>query len=141
MLRRRTKRNIPLPWEGKLGFVREALSGRRWKVLLAIGLSMVVVFTVYRVLDRQARTRATYAAIYKVKQTIYTYQILHNTCPNSLVALFDSEHTTGREYFGIPVDGWGHELQIICPSPRDPLGAEVFSAGPDGSFFGNDNIY
>ncbi|MCB9667483.1 MAG: type II secretion system protein GspG [Myxococcales bacterium] len=138
---RRTKRSIPLPWEGKLGFVRDALGHRRWKALLAVLVAATLIWILSRVLDAQARTHKTYAAIQQVKQALYVYEIQHGRCPDSLVALFGSQENSEHEFSGIPTDGWGHELHVLCPSPLDAHGFEVFSAGPSGSFFDADNIY
>lgn len=141
MLKRRAKKNIPLPWEGKLGVLREVFSGRRWRIVLGVMIGGATLFLLYGLFDRQARVRATYAAIEKVKHAIYNYRLQHGACPSSTVALFSSGHLPGRTFTAVPTDGWGRELMVVCPSPNDELGVEVFSAGPSGSFFEDDNVY
>lgn len=141
MLRRRPKKNIPLPWEGKLGVLREIFAGRRWKIVVGGMFGFAALFALYGLFDQQARFRTTHAAITKVKHAIYNYRLQHGTCPSSTVVMFSGGHLSGRTFSAVPTDGWGRELMVICPSPHDALGAEVFSAGPSGSFFKDDNVY
>ncbi len=77
--------------------------------------------------------------MHTVQEALVHYQADHGeSCPPSLDALVAEGYLTQT-----PRDTWGNALMYRCRTPaRDPFRiAELISAGPDGHFYTNDDIY
>jgi hypothetical protein len=131
---------ILLPWERRRAFRAELFTGRRWGAALLLMLLLGFLVAAYQVGDRRARTRTTRAAIADTQRAIDAFRAEMERCPRSKTELVHPPRAGAQYLISIPTDGWGRELLVRCPSPTDPNGAEVISAGPSGSFSTDDNI-
>ncbi|HMI93131.1 MAG TPA: type II secretion system protein GspG [Polyangiales bacterium] len=138
--RKRTGSAILLPWERRRAWLSELTSGRRWRALALGALAASVVVLAYRVADRHGRVRSTRASIAQVQRAIAAFRAEMERCPRSKTELVHPPRAGAQYLTEIPTDGWGRELLVRCPSPTDPIGAEIISAGPSGSFADDDNI-
>ena len=87
-----------------------------------------------QVADARARVRATRAGIAEVQRAVTAFRAEMGRCPRSTTELVHPPRVGARYLLEVPIDGWGRELYVRCPSPHDPNAAEVVSAGPSGSF-------
>jgi type II secretory pathway pseudopilin PulG len=140
MPRLRRKRDVTLPWEQRGAWLRDLLSGHRWKMLLFVALGLALLALTWHEAGRRARVRETRVAISEVKRAIASFRSDVGRCPRSTSELLHPPDPADRYLRRIPKDGWGRRLWIECPAPHDPRGAEVVSAGPSGSFFTDDNV-
>lgn len=77
--------------------------------------------------------------MHTVQEALVHYQADRGaSCPPSLDALVSEGYLTRS-----PRDTWGHGLMYRCRAPaRDAFHiADLTSAGPDGHFYTNDDIY
>ena len=139
--KRRRAPTILLPWERRTAWLSELRSGRRWRPLLLLVAGAALTVAAWNAGDRRARTRATRSAIAEVQRAIVAFRAEMERCPKSKTELVHPPRAAAQYLTEIPTDGWGRELIVRCPSPSDPRGAEVISAGPSGSFAKDDNIY
>lgn len=140
MARRQRREGVSLPWEERGAWVRELLAGRRWKVVLVLGLIAGALFMLYRSAERRARVRQTRIAITEVERAISAFRAEVGRCPHSAEELIHPPSPATRYLRDLPVDGWGHDLWVRCPGHFGPASADVVSAGPSGSFFVDDNV-
>lgn len=131
---------IALPWERRGAWLRQLLSGRRWKVLLAIGVVALAVALVASSAEHRQRVVDTRAAIGEIKRGVATFRADMGRCPQSLHELMHPPRSGRRYLRRVPVDGWGRAFFVRCPGRYDPDGIDVLSAGPSGSFLVDDNI-
>jgi hypothetical protein len=129
-----------LPWERQRAWLSQLLSARRWRSLFASLLLALLVVSALQVADRRARLRSTRASIAEVQRAVTAFRAEMGRCPRSITELVHPPRVSARYLLEAPIDGWGRELYVRCPSPRDPTAAEVVSAGPSGSFSEDDNI-
>lgn len=120
--------------------MRQLLAGRRWKVLLLLGIGAGVLFLVGSSAQRAERVRDTRAASARIKRAISAFRADLGRCPHSLEELVHPPRSGRRYLHEIPVDGWGRPFFVRCPGRYDPEDADVISAGPSGSFLEDDNI-
>lgn len=86
--------------------------------------------------ERAAAVRATRARLALLDQAMLAYRADHQRgCPKSVQELVTADYL--KE---IPLDAWGHPLQLRCPGRRDTLGYDIFSDGPDGVYGGFDRV-
>ena len=138
--RKRMSGTILLPWERRRAWLTELSSGRRWRGVALGVLSASLVVLAYRVADRHGRIRSTRASIAQVQRAIAAFRAEMERCPRSKTELVHPPRAGAQYLTEIPTDGWGRELLVRCPSPTDPSGAEIISAGPSGSFSSDDQI-
>lgn len=137
---RRSSAGIALPWERRGAWMRELLAGRRWKVLVVLGIAALILFAVGRSAEHRQRVHDTRAAIDEIQRAITAFRADVGRCPHALDELLHPPRSGRRYLREIPVDGWGRAFWIRCPGRYDPGGADVVSAGPSGSFLVDDNI-
>lgn len=137
---RRRGRSIALPWERSGTWLRELITGRRWKVILLVTLAVGALLLVARSADQRQRERETRAAISEIKRGIAAFRAELGRCPQNLHELLHPPRSGRRYLRHIPVDGWGRALWVRCPGRYDPDGADVVSAGPSGSYLEDDNL-
>ena len=138
--RSKRTRGITLPWERRGAWLGELLAVRRWKLILAGIVLLVAAVWVWRVADRQARLRATRAAIGQTQEAVTRFRDEMGRCPRSITELVHPPRAGARLLREIPTDGWGRPLWVRCPGRRNPDEADVVSAGPSGSFLEDDNV-
>jgi hypothetical protein len=138
--KRRSSGALLLPWERKGAWLSQLSSARRWRGLLGSLALALLVLAALQSADRKSRIRATRAAIAEVQRAVTAFRAEMGRCPRSTTELVHPPRIGARYLLEAPTDGWGRDLYIRCPSPHDPTGAEVVSAGPSGSFSENDNI-
>jgi len=138
--RRRRGSSISLPWERRGAWLREIMSGRRWRLVILGVVVTLGLLLVARSADRRQRERETRAAISEIKRGIAAFRADMGRCPQTLNELLHPPRSGRRYLRHIPVDGWGRAFWVRCPGRYDPDGADVVSAGPSGSFLEDDNL-
>jgi hypothetical protein len=138
--KKRSSRNVTLPWERRRARVLGMFSARRFRPLLWVGLVVGLGAWALSVADRRARLRTTRAGIAEVQRAVTVFRAEVGRCPRSTVELVHPPKSSARYLSELPNDGWGRELYVRCPGRSDPDSAEVVSAGPSGSFLVDDNI-
>ncbi|MBK8170095.1 MAG: type II secretion system protein GspG [Sandaracinaceae bacterium] len=138
--RAKSQSSISLPWERRSAWFSGLFAQGRWRVMLLIGFLLFVVYSVWSISDRNARTRATRSAIAEVQRAIARFRTDLGRCPHSTVELVHPPRTGVRYLTELPTDGWGKALWIQCPGHWDAEEVDVVSAGPSGSFVDDDNI-
>ena len=138
--RSRSQSVISLPWERRTAWFYGLFAQGRWRVVLLAAAGVFLVYSIWRIADRNARTRSTRSAIAEVQRAITQFRSDLGRCPRSTVELVHPPRT-GLHYLAeLPVDGWGRQLWIRCPGHWDQDEVDVVSAGPSGSFLDDDNI-
>ncbi len=131
-------RSIVIPWE-RSGWLREIRLGR-WIVRATAALAIVgAIGWTWRHTERTERTRVTRARIERVRRAVLAFQADFGRCPQGIAEL-----VTPREHEPYlreaPRDGWGRTFFFRCPGRTSPDGADIRSRGPDGTWFGRDEI-
>jgi len=139
--KRRVAPSILLPWERRTAWLSELRSGRRWRPVLLALTGALLLIAAWDAGDERARVRTTRASIAEVQRAIVAFRAELERCPKSKTELVHPPRAGAQYLTEIPTDGWGRELVVRCPSPSDPRGADVISAGPSGSFAHDDNIF
>lgn len=140
--RRPARRTLALPWERKGTWLRDLVTGRRWKAALLAVLATLILVGVARAADQRHRERETRAAITEIKRGIAAFRADLGRCPTNLYELLHPPRTGSQRYLRhIPVDGWGQAFWVRCPGRYDPGGADVVSAGPSGNLLYDDNLH
>jgi general secretion pathway protein G len=86
--------------------------------------------------ERAAAVRATRTRLALLDQALLAYRADHDRgCPKSIQELVTADYLKD-----IPLDAWGHPLQLRCPGRRDAAGYDIFSDGPDGVNGGFDRV-
>ncbi len=110
---------------------------------LSIALAATIVlgfFWIFRHDDHQARIRETRAAISELSRAVGSFRADTGRCPKSLAELARPADAASAYMREIPRDGWGRRFGMICPGRRSPDSADIRSMGPDGTWFGMDEI-
>lgn len=138
--RRFNDRSILLPWERKQAYLGH-VAVRRYAILLLLTAAGAWLLSfAYRAADERARIRATRASIMEARHAVTLFVAELGRCPHSVMELLHPPKA-GADYLNeVPLDGWGRKLYIRCPGNRPGDVAEVFSAGPGGSFLVDDHI-
>ncbi|HEX4353634.1 MAG TPA: type II secretion system protein GspG [Polyangiales bacterium] len=138
--RRLRSRPILLPWERRSAWVAQVAFRRRMIAALIASVALGVCWFAYRSADDRARTRATRAAIAEAHRAVTAFVAELGRCPHSTVELMHPPKAGAHYLNELPVDGWGRPLYIRCPGRTPDDAAEVFSAGPRGSFLLDEHI-
>lgn len=139
MAKRRRRSGIVIPWErhgAVLDFVRGSWLG---KLLLAAGLVTALVW-VFRHDEERSRVRETRASIAELERAVARFRADHGRCPRGLAELVRPPSGSLPYASEVPRDGWGRAFALICPGRRSPDIADIRSRGPDGTWFGMDEI-
>ena len=137
---RRWRRTIDLPWERSTDLSGGLALLRRWRLGVLLALPIVISVGVWKVAERDAKTRATRAAIAEVRRAALAFRADVGRCPRSTVELVHPPRTGVSYLNDLPPDGWGRALWIRCPAHDDVNDVDIISAGPRGSFFDEENI-
>ncbi|MBZ0118626.1 MAG: type II secretion system protein GspG [Sandaracinaceae bacterium] len=137
---RRSTGSIALPWERRGAWLRRALAGPRWKLIVALGVVALALFGMGRSAAHRERVRETRAAQSEIRRAIAAFRADMGRCPHSLYELVHPPRSAQRYLRNAPVDGWGHAFYVQCPGRYDPDGVDVVSAGPSGNFLDEDNL-
>lgn len=131
----RSERRSFFPWERRGGLIRRLGLYRLGPLLLALGLSGLVVLIVVRE-RQQAGIRRTRSVLLDVRQAVDAYLADHQgRCPESFAELSDY-----GPFDGSPLDAWGQPLTLVCPGGEPGQPYRLISAGPDGIPGGLDRI-
>lgn len=134
MWQRSEKRSF-FPWERRGGLIRRLGLYRLGPLLVACALVGLLALIVVRE-RRQAGIRRTRAVLLDVRQALDAFLADHQgRCPESFAALADY-----GSFKGVPRDGWGQPLTLICPGSEPGQRYRLLSAGPDGIAGGLDRI-
>jgi hypothetical protein len=136
---RRKSGAVALPWE-KRGTWRQLFGGSRWRVALAAGALVAVIYGLVRYSSERHAERETLTVIGEVRHAVGLFRAHTGRCPTSLDELLHPPRTTPRFLRRTPTDGWGRRLFLRCPGRFDPDSVDVVSAGPSGDFFVDDNV-
>lgn len=142
MIRRRklNSKSVVLPWEQGSSRLADWLSFRAWgRLSLALVVAGCAAGVVYAAIAQDKRER-TYRTIGEVHQGLMAYRRVFGRCPDTVAEFVGARARLGHRFEQHPADAWGQPLWIKCPGRYDPLGADVISAGPSGSFLDGDNI-
>lgn len=143
MTRRRKRQSgagVRLPWEGRHAWISDALTGRRFRPLLAMLTVVGLLVGAWNLAEEQRRLRTTHAGIDDVHRAIASFRAELGRCPKSTVELVHPPKAGAQYLEELPADGWGRPLMVRCPGRHNPTGADVISAGPSGSFAMDDNV-
>ena len=138
--RRRQSAGVPLPWEGRREWVTRTLSRRRFRPLFLLVLLVVALSATWNRAKQRGQVRVTRNGIAEVHRAIGLFRAELGRCPRSMIELVHPPKAGAKYLQEMPNDGWGRPLMVRCPGRRDPLGADVISAGPSGSLSVDDNI-
>jgi hypothetical protein len=136
----RRKRGISLPWEERPTRLRGLLSGARFQAILALLVVVGLSALLWKAADQRSRVRETRMAIAEVRTAVLAFREAEGRCPDRLSELVRPPRAGRRYLREVPRDGWGRRLYVRCPSRHDPDQVDIVSAGPDGSFFEDDNV-
>jgi general secretion pathway protein G len=115
-------------------------------VILAVLASVVVPLYVNRLKD--ARIKATITEIRELKTALAAFQVDTGRFPSTeegLYALVEAPPDVagawqGRYIEQVTPDKWGNPYRYLCPSPTEPGNYMLFSCGPDGVEYTEDDI-
>ncbi|MBI2897100.1 MAG: type II secretion system protein GspG [Deltaproteobacteria bacterium] len=139
MGKRRHRSGIVIPWE-RGSAVWGVLQGR-WVRSLALATGIVLGFWwIFRHDDNQARVRETRAAVSELSRAVGAFRADTGRCPTTLAEVARPSDAASAYLREIPRDGWGRRFSMICPGRRNPDSADIRSMGPDGTWFGMDEI-
>ena len=139
MARRRHRERVSLPWEGRGGRWRRALSNTRWQALLSGIVAVLLLLGFARYAEHRVRLRDTRASIAQVKQAIDRFRADVGRCPSTNTELLHPPLSQKHYLDTMPKDAWGRPLHVRCPGHFEDE-ADVISAGPSGSLLKDDNI-
>ena len=128
-----------IPWE-RHGAIVEALRSGWIKKLLVGAAGVAAIGWVFRHDDTRARIRETRAAITEVERAAARFRADHERCPRGLRELTQPPGGGVPYMRKIPRDGWGRAFDLVCPGRRSADVVDVRSRGPDGTWFGMDEI-
>lgn len=128
-----------IPWERHGVLLDIVRAARLHKVLVLVAVLGALVW-VFRHDAERARLRETRASIAELGRAVSRFRADHGRCPRGLRELV--RPPSGSEHYvaEVPRDGWGHAFALVCPGRRSPDLADVRSRGPDGTWFGMDEI-
>lgn len=133
-------RGVSLPWERRRAWLRELLTGSRWRQVLALVAVIFAIIWVWQTALLNDQVRITRGAIDEVTQAATAFREEIGRCPESVSELTRPPRAGRRYLRRVPTDAWGRDLQLVCPARHDPESLTAISAGPSGSFLTDDNI-
>jgi len=138
---RERARQVTLPWEPRVGLLRDLLSGRRIRLVpIAIAIALALGFVASHALAERDLVR-TRDVIDRTHRAIARFRADMGRCPSTVRELVHPPRTGAHYLESEPLDAWGHPLWVRCPGRYDPDGEDVVSAGPSGSFLSDDNVW
>ena len=140
--RRKNKRapSLPLPWERRRGTWQALFEKRRLTATFGLVFFLVTTYALGTLAAKDANVRHTRAKITAAHHAMAAFRLREGRCPRSLDELMRGP--SGEQYLHrAPTDAWGKPLRIECPHPVYPQDQLIFSAGPDGKFGTDDNVY
>jgi hypothetical protein len=133
--RLRSSRRILFPWEDR-GSVRRYFAMGRFRpvlIFLVAGSFLMWVFARERAAAGERQTRV---ALRAVRPAVDRYMLENEgNCPSALQEVHP--YMSKQE---IPLDAWGRQLRLVCPSLRAGVAYVLMSDGPDGAPGGRDRI-
>ena len=134
----RRRRSIIIPWERPPAWVAWASGG--WGRSIVLGLLLLIIAVLaMRHQKRIERTRATRVTVAAVRQATVRFKFDAGRCPQGIRELLHPP--AGEAYLrDLPLDGWGRWFSYRCPGRKNPDSADVRSRGPDGTWWGRDEI-
>lgn len=114
---------------------------RRARFIVWIGLGLLALIWTTTRMVRARDEQLTIRQIERVHRAVGAFRRDFGRCPQNLGELTHPPRAGLRYLHERPRDAWGRALWIRCPDRRNPLSAEVISAGPSGDFLTDDNIY
>lgn len=139
MAKRRRRSGVVIPWERHGAFFDFLRGSWLRKVLVGAGLGAALVWA-FRHDDERSRIRETRASVAELEQAVARFRADHGRCPRGLRELSRPPSGSLAYVREVPRDGWGHAFALQCPGRRSPDIADVRSRGPDGTWFGMDEI-
>jgi len=138
---RERARQVTLPWEPRVGLLRDLLSGRRIRLVpIAIAIALALGFVASHALAERDLVR-TRDVIDRTHRAIARFRADMGRCPSTVRELVHPPRTGAHYLESEPLDAWGHPLWVRCPGRYYPDGEDVVSAGPSGSFLSDDNVW
>lgn len=139
MAKRRRRSGVVIPWE-RHGALVELLRGSWLRKVLLVGAVVGGVVWAFRHDDERSRIRETRASVAELERAVARFRADHGRCPRGLRELTRPPSGSLVYVREVPRDGWGRAFALVCPGRRSPDVADVRSRGPDGTWFGMDEI-
>jgi hypothetical protein len=164
----KSRARLPLPWERENSPFRSLFSGRRFFPLLVALGSLGVLSGAHWLGARRADIRATRATLYEVREAARAFVSDIGRCPRNPGELVHPPRSGVHYLHDTPTDAWGHPVLMRCsleassagnaaagqaasgadgapslaeaPRAGEHTEVEVWSSGPSGSFFDDDNV-
>lgn len=136
----RKRSSIALPWERRGTLLERVAMFRRVRfIVLVVALvwGTAKVWEFEHTHDAINETRVTLAAVH---QAVRNFRSDIGRCPQSIDELVGATRGGATYLRERPIDAWGRPIYVSCPGRFDPNDADVVSAGPQGSFFDDDNV-
>jgi hypothetical protein len=135
----RRVRSIFFPWESQGGWRRFLGLAHVGPVVVVISLGLFVAAVARRERSQLAERR-TLVALSAVKRAVLRYVVEHDgQCPDR-PELLQPEGARAPGGTGLPMDGWGRPIRIVCNPSVSDQDYLVMSDGPDGRPGGLDRI-
>ena len=132
---------VTLPWEPRVGLVRDLLSGRRIRL---VPMALAGLFAIGFVADHAIAERdlgRTRDVIDRTHRAIAHFRADMGRCPSTIRELVHPPRTGAHYLENEPLDAWGRPLWVRCPGRYDADGEDVVSAGPSGSFLSDTTVW
>jgi len=136
---KRRRSGVIIPWE-RHGALLDFLRGSWLRKSLAAAAVVAAIVWAFRHDDQRSRIRETRAAVAELEQAVARFRADHGRCPRGLAELARPPSGSLAYVREVPRDGWGHAFALLCPGRRSGDVADVRSRGPDGTWFGMDEI-
>jgi hypothetical protein len=164
----KSRARLPLPWERENSPFRSLFSGRRFFPLLVALATLSVLSGAHWLGARRADIRATRATLHEVREAARAFVSDIGRCPRNPGELVHPPRSGVHYLHDTPTDAWGHPVLMRCSidvsstgsaqvaqaaagteetptlaeAPREGAHTqvEVWSSGPSGSFFDDDNV-
>ena len=138
---REKTRQVTLPWEPRVGLVRDLLSGRRIRLVpVALAVLAALGFVANHAIEQRDLDR-TRDVIDRTHRAIAHFRADMGRCPSTIRELVHPPRSGARYLQAEPLDAWGHALWVRCPGRYDPDGEDVVSAGPSGNFLNDTTVW
>lgn len=135
-----SSKRLILPWERQWPWTFRTrilrLGGPVWFGLFVA----VLVFGIWKKISADEKERITRITIQQIERENEIFFAREGRCPKNLKELTEFARAEGRWTAQEMVDGWGRAFWFQCPARWDAFGVKVVSAGPEESFWDEDNI-
>jgi len=132
---------VTLPWEPRVGLVRDLLSGRRIRLVPIVLAALLAIGFVARHELAERDLVRTRDVIDRTHRAIAHFRADMGRCPSTIRELVHPPRTGAHYLETEPLDAWGQALWVRCPGRYDPDGEDVVSAGPSGSFLSDTTVW